>query len=76
MYDANKTQVNTRGGDTHRDTLIVGYLLFKNITTSRMRGMEKGTAAVTYVRMKIPIIHMEDDCWGHKGVIDNNPKMI
>jgi hypothetical protein len=60
----------------HMDTVIVGWLLFKNITTSRMRGMEKGTAAVTYVRMKVPIIYKEDDSWGHKGVIDNDPEAI
>jgi hypothetical protein len=41
-----------------------------------MRGTEKGTATVTYVRMKCPIIYKEDDCWGHKGVIDNDPKVI
>jgi hypothetical protein len=62
----------------HMNTVIVGWLLFKNITTSRMRGMEKGTAAVTvtYVRMKVPIIYKEDDCWGHKGDIDNDPEVI
>jgi hypothetical protein len=47
MYDANKPQVNTRGGDMHIDTVIVGCLLFKNINTSRTRGMEKQIAAVT-----------------------------
>jgi hypothetical protein len=60
----------------HMDTVIVGWLLFKNITTSSMRGMEKGTAAITYVRMKVLIIYKEDYCWGHKGVIDNDPKVI
>ncbi len=58
------------------DTVIVGGLLFKNITTSGMRGMEKGTAAVTYVRMKVPIIYKKDDYWGHKGVIDYDPEVI
>ncbi len=72
----NKTQVDTRGGDMHMDTVIVGCLLFKNINTSRMRGMEKQTAAGTYIRMKVPIIYEEDDCWGHKWVINNEPKVI
>ncbi len=40
----------------HMVTVIVGWLLFKNITNSRIRGMEKGTAAVTYIRMKGPIL--------------------
>jgi hypothetical protein len=43
------------------DTVIVRWLLFKNITNSRMRSMEKGMAAVTYVRMKVPFICKEDD---------------
>jgi hypothetical protein len=60
----------------HMDTVIVGWLLFKNITTSRIRGMEKETAAVIEVRMKVRIIYKEDDFWGHKGVIDNDPKVI
>ncbi len=51
------------------DTVILGWLLFKNITTSRMRGMEKGKAAVTYARMKVPIIYKEDDCWVTKGLL-------
>ncbi len=38
--------------------------------------MEKQTAAITYVKMKVPIIYKEDDCWGHKLVIDNDPKLI
>jgi hypothetical protein len=62
-------QVDTRGGDMHMDTVILGWLLFKNITTSRMRGMEKGKAAVTYARMKVPIIYKEDDCWVTKGLL-------
>jgi hypothetical protein len=62
MYDANKTQVNTRVGDMHMDTVFVGCLLFKNINPTRMRGMGKQTAAVTYVRMKVPIIYKEVDC--------------
>jgi hypothetical protein len=41
-----------------------------------MRGMEKITAAITYIRLKVPIIYKEDDCWNHKGVIDNDPKVI
>jgi hypothetical protein len=41
----------------HIDTVIFGWLLFKNITTSRMRGMEKVTAAITYIRMRVPIIY-------------------
>ena len=76
MYNANKTQANTRGGDMHMDTVIVGCLLFKNINPSRMRDMEKQTAAITYIRMKVPIIYEEDDCWGHKWVINNEPKVI
>jgi hypothetical protein len=60
----------------HMDTVIVGCLLFKNINTSRIRGMEKGTAAITYVRMKVSITYNGDVCWGHKGVIDNDPKVI
>jgi hypothetical protein len=56
MNNANKAQVNTRGGDMHMDTVIVGCLLFKNINTGRMLDMEKQIAAVTYVRMKVPII--------------------
>jgi hypothetical protein len=38
------------------DTVIVGWLLFKNITASEMRGMKNGTAAITYLRMKVLII--------------------
>jgi hypothetical protein len=76
MYDANKTQVNTRSGDMHIAAAIFGCFLFKNITTSRMRGMVKGTAAVTYARMKVPIIYKEDDCLGHKEVIDNDPEVV
>jgi hypothetical protein len=68
MYDANKTQVDTRVGDMHMDTVIVGCLLFKNINPTRMRGMEKRTAAVIYVRMKVLIIYKEDGYWGHKNV--------
>jgi hypothetical protein len=68
--------VDTRGGDMHMDTVIVGCLLFKNINSSRMRGMEKQTAAITYVRMKVPIVYKEDDCWGYKWVIDDDPKVI
>jgi hypothetical protein len=75
MYDAKKTQVDTRGGDMHMDMVIVGCLLFKNINPTRMRGMEKQTAAVTYVKIKIPFF-MEDDCWGPKWVIDNDPNVI
>ncbi len=60
----------------HTDIVIVGCLLFKNINPIRMRGMEKQTAAVTYVRIKVPIIYKEDDCWGHKWVINNDPKVI
>ncbi len=41
-----------------------------------MRGMEKQTAAITYVRMKVSIIYKEDDCWGCEWVIDNDPKVI
>jgi hypothetical protein len=44
--------------------------------TSKMRGVEKQTAAITYFRMKVPIIYKEDDCWGHKWVMDNDPKVI
>jgi hypothetical protein len=40
----------------HMDTVIVGCLLFKNINTGRMVGVEKKIAAVKYVRMKVPII--------------------
>ncbi len=40
------------------DTVINGCLLFKNINTSRIRGMEKQIAAVTYVRMKVPIRYL------------------
>ncbi len=76
MYDASKTQVNTRVRDMHMKTVIVGCLLFKNINPTRMRGMEKQTAAIQYVRMKVLIIYKEDDCWGHKLVIDNDPKLI
>jgi hypothetical protein len=60
----------------HMDIVIVGCLLFKNINPFRMRGMEKQTAAVTYVRIKVLIIYKEDDCWGHEWVIDNDPKVI
>jgi hypothetical protein len=60
----------------HMGTAIAGWLSFNNITTSRMRGLEKGTAAIMYIRMKDPIIYKEDDSWGHKGVIDNDPKVI
>jgi hypothetical protein len=42
----------------HMDPVIVGCLLFKNINTSRMRGMEKWIAVVTYVRMKVPIRYL------------------
>ena len=41
-----------------------------------MRGMEKQTAAVTYVRMNVLIIYKKDDCWGHTWGIDNDPKVI
>jgi hypothetical protein len=64
MYNAKKTQVNTRSEDMHMDMVIVGCLLFKNIDPTKM------------VRMKVPIIYKEDDCWGHKWVIDNDPKVI
>jgi hypothetical protein len=74
--DANKSQVDTRSGDMHMDMVIVGCLLFKNINPTRMRGMEKQAAAVTYIRMKVPIIWKENDCWGHKWIIDNDPKVI
>jgi hypothetical protein len=76
MFDANESHIDTRSGDMHMGMVIVGCLLFKNINPTRMRGMEKLTAAVTYVRMKVPIICKEDDCWGHKWVIDNDPKVI
>ncbi len=38
--------------------------------------MEKRTATVTYIRIKVPIIYKEYDCWGHEWVIDNDPKVI
>ena len=60
----------------HMDMVIVGCLLFKNINPIRMRGMEKRTAAVTYIRMKVPIIYKEDDSWGHKEVFDNDSKVF
>jgi hypothetical protein len=41
--------------------VIVGCLLFKNINPIKMRGMEKQTAAATYIRMIVPIIYKEDD---------------
>ncbi len=41
----------------HMDIVIVGCLLFKNINPIRMRGIEKRTAAVTYIRIKVPIIY-------------------
>jgi hypothetical protein len=71
MYNVDKTQVDTRGGDMHMGTVIAGCLLFKNINTSRIRGIEKQTDAVTYIRMKVLIIYKEDDYCGHKWVIDN-----
>jgi hypothetical protein len=60
----------------HMNMVIVGCLLFKNINPIRMRGMEKQTAAITYIRMKALIIYKEDDCWDHKRVIDYDPKVI
>jgi hypothetical protein len=60
----------------HMDMVIVGCLLFQNINPTRTRGMEKQTAAVTFVGMKVLIICKEDDCWGHEWVIDNDPKVI
>jgi hypothetical protein len=60
----------------YMNTVIVGWLLFKNIFTSGMSSMEKGTAARTYVKMKDPIIYKEDDCWGHKEDYENDPKVI
>ncbi len=58
MYNANKSHVDTKSGDMHMDMVIVGCLLFKNINPTRMRGVEKRTAVVTYVIMKVLIIYL------------------
>ncbi len=59
----------------HMDMVIAWCLLFKNINPiSRMRGMEKQTAAISYVRMKVTIIYKEDDCWGHEWLLIMTPK--
>ncbi len=58
----------------HIDTVIVGWLLFKNITTSRMRGMEKGTAVVTYVRMNVQIFVRKMTAGVTKGLLIMTPK--
>ncbi len=36
--------------------------------------MEKGTAVITYIRMKVPIIYKKDESWGHKGLLIMTPK--
>jgi hypothetical protein len=42
----------------------------------RMRSREKGTAGITYVRTKVPKFEKEDDFWGHRWVMENNPEVI
>jgi hypothetical protein len=74
MYDANKSQVDTRSGDMHMDMMIVKCLLFKNINPTRMWGMKKQTAAITYVRMKFQLFIRKMTVGVMNGLLIMTPK--
>ena len=54
--------------------VIVGCLLFKNINPIRMRGMEKQTAAITYVRMKFQLFIRKMTVGVMNGLLIMTPK--
>ncbi len=56
------------------DTVIVGCLLFKNINTGRMLGMEKRIAAVTYIRMKFRLFRKKMTVGVTNGLLIMTPK--